>query len=415
MTRGASHRGAARPGRAADDGGIAAFGDLIAPISRARFFADHWETAPLHIRRSDGRYYRRLLTRDVVESAISSGGLRFPAIQLAKGGAFLPADAFTHSVRSGGDVFAGVPDLDRIAAEFRAGATISLPAFHRACRPLGDLAAAIEAEFDHPVHTNVYVTPGNAAGFSPHYDTHEVFVLQVSGSKRWTIHDPPLTLPHRHQPFDPRSYTLSAPSLQVELLPGDLLYLPRGFVHATRTSEAASIHVTLGVTVYTWVEVLAELLQSSRDDVRFRRALPLGFAHRAELRQSLADAFAERLAELHRDVDPARLIETFAEKVKGGLSGAAPDFRSDVVAIGPDSRVRAPDSGDHRIEISGDRIALTFAGKTVRLPAHVRPILEEMRRRRSFCCRDLTSMTTQDAALTLIRHLHREGFLEPVP
>ncbi len=408
------HRNRARSLRTPHGGGVASFEDLIAPTAVEAFFAEMWESRPFHIPRSDGRYYRHLLTRDVVESAISSGGLRFPAIQLAKGGAFFPAEAFTHNIRSGGDVFTGVPDLDRIAAEFRAGATISLPAFHRACKPLGDLAAAIEAEFDHPVHTNVYVTPGNAAGFSPHYDTHEVFVLQISGAKRWTIHDPPLTLPHRHQPFDPRSYTLSSPRLDVELQPGDLLYLPRGFVHATRTSEAASIHVTVGVTVYTWVDVLAELLRSSRNDVRFRRALPLGFAHRPELRHALANAFAERLAELHRDVDPARLIETFAEKVKGGLGGAASDFRSDVVAIGPDSRVRAPDPGDYRIEISGDRIALTFAGKTVWLPGHVAPVLEDMRRRRSFGCRDLASATTPDAALALIRHLHNEGFLEPV-
>ena len=33
---------------------------------------------------------------------------------------------------------------------------------------------------------NAYITPPENQGFAAHYDTHDVFVLQVSGSKRWT-------------------------------------------------------------------------------------------------------------------------------------------------------------------------------------------------------------------------------------
>ena len=198
-------------------GRILTFADLLAPVRPETFFEQHWENQPLHIQRSDSSFYENLLTNRDVEAAISSGGLRYPAIQLAKDGGFFPGEAFTRNIRSGDDIFTGVPNLDRIRAEYQSGATISLPVFHRAWPPLGALAAAIEEDFDHPVHANVYITPGNARGFSPHYDTHEVFVLQIAGGKRWQIHKPPLSLPHRNQPFDPRSYVSPAPPSEVDL------------------------------------------------------------------------------------------------------------------------------------------------------------------------------------------------------
>ena len=209
------------------------FADLLAPLERAAFFETHWEREPLHLQRSDPGLYGALLTPRDVEAAISSGGLRYPSIQLARGGGFYPPEAFTRTLRSGGDVFTGIPNLDRVRAEYETGATISLPGFHRGWRPLAALASAVQAELSHPVHTNVYLTPARAAGFTPHYDTHEVFVLQIAGRKHWRIENSPLPLPHRGQPFDPGAYARSDPVLELELAPGDLLYLPRGYVHST--------------------------------------------------------------------------------------------------------------------------------------------------------------------------------------
>lgn len=311
--------------------------DLLAPIGTELFFERHWENEPLHVRGRASRFYEALLTHRDVEAAIASGGLRYPAIQLARDGRFLAAEAFTRSIRSGDDVFTGIPNLDRVRAEYRSGATISLPGFHRAWRPLGALAAAVEEQFDHAVHTNVYITPGNAAGFSAHYDTHEVFVLQIAGSKRWQIDKPLLPLPHRGQPFDPRGDRPSIPFLKVDLAAGDLLYLPRGFVHATTTSDSFSVHVTLGVTVYTWVELLAEWVQSCKHHPAFRRALPPGFAGRGDVRQSLKQQLPLMVAELARLTDYDRLVEGFAQRVRSARAGGRSDFSADVIAVAPQS------------------------------------------------------------------------------
>ena len=310
-------------------GDIATFADLLAPLASADFLKRHWENEPLHIRRADPHFYDELLTTADVEAAISCGGLRYPALQLAKDGGFFPAEAFTRSVRSGGDVFDGIPDLDRVRAEYAAGATISLPGFQRASRALAILTAAIEDEFDHPVHANVYMTPGNAVGFHPHYDTHEVFVLQIAGAKRWRVFQPPLPLPHRSQPFDPRTWEATNPILEVDLNPGDLFYLPRGFVHTTVTDDSFSLHVTLGITVYTWVELLLEWVQSSKNYRNLRRALPPGFASREEITRQIGDHLGPIIAELQSAADHARLTERFAKRVRAARGATRAEFQAD--------------------------------------------------------------------------------------
>jgi hypothetical protein len=308
---------------------ITTFAGLLAPIELDSFFEQSWEKEPLRIERPEDTY-ENLLTYNDVEAVLASGGLRYPAIQLAKGGGFYPPEAFTRSLRAGGDVFTGIPKLDRILDEYQAGATISLPGFHRAWKPLGALAGAIEEEFDHPVHTNVYVTPGNAAGFTPHYDTHEVFVLQVAGRKYWRVEQPPLDLPHRSQPFNSQTYLGSAPVLEADLSPGDLLYLPRDFVHSTRTLDGFSVHVTLGVTVYTWVELLTEWAQLSRHNPKLRRALPPGFAGQQDIRQSLCDELRQVITELQRMTDYSALLDSFSHRVRLAGPQTQREFNLDV-------------------------------------------------------------------------------------
>ncbi len=310
------------------------FADLLAPVRAETFFQLNWENEPLHIRRADAGFYDALLTNGDVETAIASGGLRFPAIQLAKDGSFFPPEAFTRTIRSGDDLFTGIPNLDRIRAEYQAGATISLPGFQRAWAPLGAFAAAVEEEFDHAVHANVYLTPGNCAGFAPHFDTHEVFVLQIAGSKRWRVHSPPLSLPHRTQPFDPRATAASAPARDFDLVSGDLLYLPRGFVHSTTTSDSFSVHVTLGITVYTWVELLTEWAASSRNYAKLRRALPPGFAGQEKLRQSLKELLPKILRELDRTTDYDGFVDGFARRVRSARNGTRAEFRASIMASG---------------------------------------------------------------------------------
>ncbi len=389
-------------------------GALLDPLRAEAFFAEHWERKPLHRRRGDERYYEALLTTADLDHLISSGDLRFPAIQLARHGGYFPPEVYTKSVRHGSEVWSGVPDVEKIRSEYRSGATVVLPALHRTWAPLRELCGAIERRISHAVHANAYLTAGDTTGFLPHYDTHEVFVLQIGGRKHWRIHEPPAALPHRSQPFARPGFTLPPPLFEAELCPGDLLYLPRGYVHAAATSESFSAHVTLGVTVYTWVELFSELAQSSRSLTRFREALPVGFANREDLREALKQGFIDRIPELLGGVDHDQMFESFVERVRSAQPRPEVEFRADARVIGPQSELEAPEKHRYVVATETGNTTLLFDGRKLLLPAGVRATLDAICARPSFRLAELPKHLEDHATLAFAQFLEGEGFLRHV-
>ena len=310
------------------------FAALLAPVLPDDFFRDHWERKPLHLSRGDAHYYDGVLTNDDLESIISSADLRYPAIQLARDGGYVAPEAYTKNIKFGRESFDGVLDIAQIQSEYRSGSTVVLLALHRTWAPLRELCESLEDDFTHLVHANAYLTPEDSTGFAPHYDTHEVFVLQVAGSKRWRVFQPPLALPHPTQPFTPTGYDVPRPLLELELKQGDLLYLPRGYVHAARTSQGHSAHVTIGITVYTWVELLSELIASSKGFHQFRTALPPGFARREETKKKLKEGLAAGARGLIGNFDSDRLIDDFLQRIRLARVRQGGTFQSDSRAIG---------------------------------------------------------------------------------
>jgi ribosomal protein L16 Arg81 hydroxylase len=387
------------------------FAALVAPANPEFFFSEHWERKPLHQSRGDARYYDSLLTNGDLEGIISSADLRYPAIQLARNGAYLAPEAYTKNIRHGSEFFNGVPDLAQIQSEYRAGSTVVLPALQRTWGPLRELCATLENHFSHAVHANAYLTPGDSPGFTPHYDTHEVFVLQIAGSKRWRIFEPPLSLPHRSQPFTPTGYVLPAPIMELELAPGDLLYLPRGYVHAAETLHGHSAHVTIGVTVYTWIDLVSELVASAKDIASFRTALPPGFATRDDLKSTLTEGLARCMNQLRENGDRERLIDGFLQRIRSSQTRPEKSFQSDVRVIGLQTRLKTPDAGCYRVSMENQNAILEFDGRKFLLPNKIRATVEDMCRRRSFAPGELGGPLDINGKLNLARYLHDERFL----
>jgi ribosomal protein L16 Arg81 hydroxylase len=384
---------------------------LLHPLSTAEFFSDYWEKQHLFLQRRDPGYFAKLLTAPDLESLISGSDMRYPGIQLAKGGGYFPPEAYTRNVKHGDESFTGVPDLQKISEQYRQGATVTLPALHRTWEPLGLLCENLQASLDHVPHANAYITPGNAAGFTPHYDVHEVFVLQIAGKKRWTLYEPPIELPHRNQVFNPKTYGPTQPLAHVELNAGDLLYLPRGFVHSTTTSDSYSAHVTIGISVYTWVDLAREFLQSCVDSPQLRQALPPGFATHRELKPLLRQRMVDALDHLRTGADHDRLIDAFTNRVRASQVPRPEPFRADVTVIDLQSRLQAPAPSEYRITQEGSNVILEFRGRRHVLPAAVQTVLRSMAERPSFQTSELPESMSVDARLGLSRYLCEIGFL----
>eukprot|EP01062_Namystynia_karyoxenos_P022042 TRINITY_DN18434_c0_g1_i1.p1 TRINITY_DN18434_c0_g1~~TRINITY_DN18434_c0_g1_i1.p1 ORF type:complete len:418 (+),score=97.64 TRINITY_DN18434_c0_g1_i1:61-1254(+) len=90
----------------------------------------------------------------------------------------------------------------------------------------------------HPVNGNLYITPAALnVGLPAHNDVQDVFVLQLDGVKRWEVygHDERSRGKlRRREPDDVVDVSsLGEPLVRHRMRRGDLLYVPRGFIHRT--------------------------------------------------------------------------------------------------------------------------------------------------------------------------------------
>lgn len=290
-----------------------------------------------------------LLSTQDVDDLLSRRGLRAPFLRVAKEGRTLPDADFTR----GGGVGAAISDqLDDTALLrlFASGHTLVLQGLHRSHPPLLTFAQQLAGDLGHPVQVNAYVTPAQSTGFSAHYDVHDVFVLQAAGEKRWRLHPPVHPHPLRDQPWQQREAAVAAaaeaePYLEVTLQPGDVLYVPRGWLHAATALGGVSTHITVGVHVWHRGHLAESLLDEAR------RALAANAAQRTSLRPGVDVGDVEDIGDDLEQVRTA-LLEALAavdgEPVARALearhrSGQRPEPVSPVAtteaAAAPDGRV----------------------------------------------------------------------------
>lgn len=130
--------------------------------------------------------------------------------------------------------------------------------------------------------SNLYLTPALSQGFDLHYDTHDVFVLQVHGRKNWSVRASPILSPLPGQTYDHCELDAGEELLGCTLNPGDLLYIPRGFYHSATSCEDVSLHITLGALTKTWADVLLERTAlACVKDPALRQNLPVRLVSRA--------------------------------------------------------------------------------------------------------------------------------------
>lgn len=211
---------------------------------------------------------------------LSRRGLRTPFLRIAKGGTVRPASDYTRSGGAGADIADQVAD-DRVLDLLADGNTLVLQGLHRIWPALVDFAAALRTDLGHPVQINSYLTPRAAQGFAHHYDVHDVFVLQVVGTKHWQIHAPVHPDPLRSQPWTDRRgeverVSAAEPLIDTVLEPGDVLYLPRGYVHGARAQDGISLHLTVGIHPVTRYSIVESLLAEASAAPGLRTSLPLG-------------------------------------------------------------------------------------------------------------------------------------------
>lgn len=289
---------------------------LLAPVSPRVFHEEYWERRPLHIARNDPGHYASLLTLADLDRVLARTSVREDDLRVVLDGRETPVSEIV-----GRGENSRRQALDALYGRFREGATIILNAFENRWEPLWRLCRTLGAEAGARFQVNVYVTPAGNRGFVPHHDTHDVYVAQAHGSKRWQLFGAPLELPLPSQPHDKSKPPPTVPEREVEMRPGDLLYLPRGTLHAATANEGISVHLTIGCHPVRGSTIVEDAVRRLvEQDVEFRRGVPLGFGDGAVPRRELEAHFARLVATLGAGLSPAAMADAALSRARSTIA-----------------------------------------------------------------------------------------------
>lgn len=221
---------------------VGRFERVLGPLGLFTFMSTYWANRPVCIQKAfDVADYPKSSDVDFLLTSLSR--IDRDWVQVVREGRSVTPDRFV-----GPD---GVLDLTRIYAAYGGGFTVQLAKMQLRNAVIGELARAAERglanrgiALERMIGSHLYLTPANSRGLSPHVDDHDVFVLQLAGTKYWRVSP---TLWQRESSAAPSEAFSRNEYLSYKLEPGDMLYVPKYFVHDAHTESDSSIHITLDV------------------------------------------------------------------------------------------------------------------------------------------------------------------------
>lgn len=367
------------------------------------FEKEYW-----HIKREDSNVYKSLLTLADISGLLASQTLTFPSCRVVdnKTNEYPDSQLYTYE---------GSNNIDPLRySDFLAkGGTLAMAGLHNHLFSLREFVSSLERRTGFPCQTNIYLTPKDSQGFAPHYDTHDVIILQIHGSKIWRIYESDVILPDKSMDFEKDVYKVGALQSEFLLTEGDLLYIPRGKVHDAFTRESDSLHITVGILGYTLSQIFIEtVLRLTSEKVDFRKfmsnSLPISDYNKKveelldDIRNDLRSMkgvrhFKKQLFSRHYFTNKNYLIclLEFEQKVKDSTF----TLLQYPISITEDS----------------DNVFLEFINKKLAFPIYCRRVIDrlffEIQSNHSLNYFNLTDILDEESLIVLLKRLFREGII----
>jgi len=229
-------------------------------------------------------------------------------------------------------------------------------------------------------------------------------VLQVAGEKRWLLYDPLFELPLKHQRYSKALGEHGEPTDDFVLRAGDTLYLPRGWLHQAETSDTDSLHLTIGINAYTWLDAAKAALAETEQELEFR--------HGVDGDGDEADRLAERLnAELDPELVAKRRRRKFVQTRRPIRADGLSQLRA-LEELDAETPLERRETVIADLEEDGEGWTLAFEGRELHFPSQAGPELEACYDAdEPFRLSELPGDLDAEGRLVLARRLVREGFL----
>lgn len=252
-----------------------------------------------------------------------------------------------------------------------------------------------------------YATDGGGVG--PHFDSYDVFLLQVHGKRRWRISSQkdlalkdglPLKVLQQFQPEE-----------EWVLEPGDMLYLPPHIAHdgvavgecmtCSIGFRSPSAHELIGQFLYYLAE-RGTWSRRARDDVRYRDPHQAAVTTPAQLPQTLLEQVGSILAGINwNDGDVTSFIGSYLSEPKANVVFDPPE-RAASVATFTRQAARSGVRLDRKTALLYGKRSYFINGEEYRLPPRKKWLIELANARRLEGKRFVT--LSDDSSMTALLH-----------
>jgi ribosomal protein L16 Arg81 hydroxylase len=231
---------------------------LLQPYGVETFLEHHWATKAIAISGKRQSRFSHLFSWETLNELLNFHQFNYPDLRLALDEKVLEEAENAH-----------------LTQWCQQGATLILNQVHKRVPAIANFASEIRQHLGFSTQVNAYASYPGRQGFSCHYDTHEVFILQIEGSKQWYVFHDTVKYPLPDQKSAAFSPPTAQPYLNCTLHPGDMLYIPRGHWHYAVACESPSLHLTLGIHTKTAIDLLEWLVHELRQQEEWRKNLPV--------------------------------------------------------------------------------------------------------------------------------------------
>lgn len=383
---------------------------MLHPIEQGMFMERIWEREPCLIERDDPNFHGDLFKGSDLDHVLEFGRPMPPDMRVLLEGDDVPSTEYFQPD--------GRLDLNQLRRLYADGHTIVLHGLHRFSGSVAEFGQLLQQRLSCKVLSNAYLTPRRARGLNPHYDTHDVFILQLAGAKTWYIYGQGVSFP-LHNTFAPGPYSrddLPEPQ-KIRLTAGNAMYVPRGWIHEAEAGDESSLHLTVGIYPVLWRDLAnaAITVLGFRHD-HLRRALPLGYLQDKETNLEVFSGALRDMARLLEQKGVADEVFSMLHDEFIRYGRAAPDGQfiaslDRLPSIDARTRlIRRPNLYCRVVPVE-DQVGLQFSRSIVRGPANYEDAMLFITRiTGSFEVAELPSL--DDASrISLAKRLIRDGLL----
>ena len=292
---------------------------LLSPYNFNDFIANQWGKKAIHIPGEESKFQGLLDWEDInylVRYSIQGGR----STRLVKEKNALSENEFS-----------------RFNQQIMEGATYVINHLQEKHANVDNFTRILSAELNTFINVNCYISKPQNQGFDTHYDRHNVFIINLEGTKHWKVYKPTLEQPIELMQGPKGPAPEIDPYLECDMTPGDVLYIPRGHWHYA-LSSVQSIHLTVGPQSRTPIEFLFWYLQREIwNDEYLRTDFPIAEAMEFNGRitdNTLANYFGDFQEYIQKKLSEGSLFQEFQEyimcqnRISNQLQTQFPQFHS---------------------------------------------------------------------------------------